>query len=191
MKKSNHLHRYLPESGGENLVCLCGKTKKKDNSKNYYPQRKPLRRKSKSPIALCKDRIQHLLTEGARARDGGCIMRLYPETGSCGGVTAADHIVSRQYHLTYGILENMVCLCTRHHIWWKPSNSTIYSEVVKRHIGQERWDKIHKLRDESPKTQSYSLFDWELIEKNLIEEIASLYKEDIHRVSQGSQIGMV
>jgi hypothetical protein len=40
-----------------------------------------LRRKGQSETAKCKDRIQALLREIAIQRDGGCVLRHYPEEG--------------------------------------------------------------------------------------------------------------
>src|SRR5665213_940960 len=45
----------------------------------------PLRKSSKTPVALCKIRIQPLVRETAIIRDGGCVLRHYPEAGACGG----------------------------------------------------------------------------------------------------------
>src|SRR5713226_824439 len=48
-------------------------------------KRTPLLQSSKSPVALCKARIQASLREITIKRDGGCVLRHYPEAGNCGG----------------------------------------------------------------------------------------------------------
>ena len=61
-------------------------------------RRMQLAQKSSSDTALIKDEIQDLLREGAIKRDGGCILRHYPETGECGGYRN-DGEVSISRHL--------------------------------------------------------------------------------------------
>ncbi len=124
----------------------------------------PLRKKGKSPISQCKERIQSLLTRIVRDRDLGCIFRLYPETGKCGGVTAADHIITRQIAATYGDPRNVICACWCHHKFFKEKNPTIYSEIVKKHIGTRKYNLIHKLPKDSC---SKSLKEWLEVEERL------------------------
>ncbi len=123
-----------------------------------------LRKKGKSPIAQCKARIQHLLTAIVRLRDGGCIFRFYDGTGKCGGITAADHIISRQIAATYGLTDNVVCACWCHHKFFKEKFPTFYTQIVKEVIGTKTYNKIHKLAENS---QPKSLKEWLEVEKNL------------------------
>lgn len=127
-------------------------------------KRTPLKRRGKSPIAKCKARIQVLLTQRARERDAACIFRRYPETGRCGGVTAADHIITRQIASTYGDLRNVICACWAHHKFFKEKNPTIYAKIVEDYIGTRTYNLIHKIAKQSePKT----LKEWEEVEKLL------------------------
>jgi len=123
----------------------------------------PIRKKGNSPISKAKDRIQKLLTAIVRIRDGGCIFRKY-NVGKCGGYTAADHIKSRIYSKTYGDLRNVICACSSHHIFWKRSHPTEYTEIVKKHIGIKTYNLIEKL---SKIETQYTLKEWLKIEDKL------------------------
>jgi hypothetical protein len=137
--------------------------------------RTPLRKFSNSSVSKTKLRIQKLLTANVRVRDGGCIMRSYPETGRCSGYTAADHIISRVYSATYGDLRNVICLCQRHHIYWKPSNPVLYWEVVKRYIGDARARWIETAMKDR-RTYSFTLWDWQKVEAALKNDLAEWAK---------------
>ena len=128
--------------------------------------KKTLRKRSKSPIAKVKAKIQTCLTERVRIRDGGCIFRNYPETGRCGGVTAADHIITRQIASTYGDLRNTVCSCWAHHKFFKEKNPTIYAKIVEKHIGARTYNLIHKIAGQS---EPKSLKEWEKALEKLTE----------------------
>lgn len=108
-------------------------------------KRTPLKRKSNSPQALMKDQIQATLREIVIARDGGCILRHYRETGECGGyrndgelILQAEHLHSRANASSFSDSRLVVCLCKRHHIFWKPQYPDMYYRIVKKHIGPER-----------------------------------------------------
>lgn len=128
-----------------------------------------MRRKGKSEISKCKDRIQKLLTLCVRARDKDCLLK--GKYQRCAGYTAADHILSRTYHNTYGELDNVICLCNAHHIFWKPRNPTLYTEEIKSAIGEERWMRIHALAKKQ--TAPFSIKEWldkeEILKKRLDE----------------------
>lgn len=112
--------------------------------------RKPLKRtrlhlKGHSTTTQIKDQIQAILREIVIKRDGGCILREYPETGECGGYTKegklilqAEHLHTRGNSASFACLDLVVCLCKRHHIYWKLQHSSEYYEIVKKQIGKER-----------------------------------------------------
>jgi hypothetical protein len=67
-------------------------------------KRSPLRKKSNSPVAECKDRIQALLRAIAIIRDGGCVLRspaIQREYGikDCSGWRKDDDVVLQYDHL--------------------------------------------------------------------------------------------
>jgi hypothetical protein len=112
----------------------------------------PLKRTSKLNIesdadsAVVKKRIQALLRETAILRDGGCVLRWYPEAGECGGyrkdgqfILQAEHLVTRSSSATYADMRNIVCLCVHHHGHFKPQHSYLYWVLIERHIGPTNW----------------------------------------------------
>jgi len=130
-------------------------------------RKSPLRAKGNSELSKCKDRIQKLLTMIVRKRDGECVFAPYPETGACSGPTAADHIISRARAATYGDLRNVICVCQRHHIYWKPQNPVMYVDIVKGIVDWEWIEKAEKDRG----GHNFTLWDWQKIEMNLIQEL--------------------
>ena len=124
-------------------------------------KRSPIRRQSKSPVSVIKRRIQKLLTQICRKRDGRCIFEGKTDWNCGGKYTAADHIISRRYSVTYADPRNTVLICPAHHLLWKPANPTLYADIVKERIGKELYDELHRLRKEStqhPKT--YTRTQW-------------------------------
>ena len=142
-------------------------------------KRSPFRKSSKSPVALCKIRIQALLRQAAINRDGGCVLRHYEEAGACGGykkdgelILQAEHLVTRGNSISFGDMRNIVCLCRNHHGFWKPQFSRLYWELVERHIGKERWEWIKRVEaDRRP--HPMCLYDWEKIELALTQELST------------------
>lgn len=118
-------------------------------SRTWLKSRKILQKASKSPIATLKKQIQAQLREYVIYRDGGCFLRVYEEAGACGGyrkdgelILQAEHLNGRSNSVSYGETDNLVCLCQRHHIYFKPQNSLLYWELVRKHIGEEKWKKV-------------------------------------------------
>lgn len=98
-----------------------------------------------SDSAQLKREIQAELRNLAIKRDGGCILRHYPQTGSCGAYKAngelilqAEHLHTRANMASFADSRLVVCLCQRHHIFWKPQHADEYYQIVKEHIGPER-----------------------------------------------------
>ena len=123
----------------------------------------------KDTVTKCKERIQNLLKLIVRKRDGDCIFRGIGRT--CSGPLSADHIVTRGRSRTYGMSENVVCVCIGHHLWWKPSNPTIYTNRIDEYVGQK--NRLHLEKIAIPITQ-YKLKDWQEIEAGLKEELREL-----------------
>lgn len=139
----------------------------------------PLRSRSKlrveghSDVAEIKRNIQALLREAVIARDKGCVMRHFPEAGACGGyrrdgalILQFEHLVTRANSASFGDVRLGVCLCQRHHIFWKPQHSQLYWQLIERQIGPERWNLLQRvLADRSP--HRFYLADWKAIEAAL------------------------
>lgn len=132
-----------------------------------------LRKKAKNPVSKTKGRIQALLRLRAIERDGGCVLRDYPITGECGPYKAdgdlilqAEHLVGRANSISYGDLDNIVCLCMKHHFYFKKQHGALYWSLIEEIIGPERWEKVQAWeRDKSPHRMYAS--DWLRIEESL------------------------
>lgn len=109
-------------------------------------KRTRLRRKSQSPTALLKDDVQSWLRAVVIARDKGCVLRDYPEAGKCNTILQAEHLNSRTHMISFGDSRIAVCLCSRHHIFWKPTNSARYWEIIEEIIGPTRWNLFQRIK---------------------------------------------
>ena len=101
--------------------------------------------KHSSPSNDIKDEIQGLLRSIAIIRDGGCVLRDYPQTGKCGGYTKDgnlilqyDHLNSRTHSISFADERLGVLVCKRHHIFYKPQYPFEYERCVIDAIGKER-----------------------------------------------------
>lgn len=105
-----------------------------------------LRYRGVNDYSVLKEKIQAKLREIVIKRDKGCILRDYPETGKCDSVLQAEHLLSRAESSTFSDTRNIVCLCRKHHIFWKPTNSLCYWEIVEEMIGVKRWEWLQKMK---------------------------------------------
>lgn len=117
--------------------------------------RAKLRVKGHSTTTELKDEIQALLRELAIKIYGTCVLSKYPETGACGSYTIAgnlilqaEHLNSRSHTGTFGDMRNIILLCQRHHIYWKPQNSQRYWELIREIIGEERWTWYQRCKED-------------------------------------------
>lgn len=147
------------------------------------PRRTPLRSKTcirvagHSDTAEIKDRIQALLRAIVIARDGGCLLRNSPETGQCGGyrndgqhILQAEHIHTRANASSFADARLVICLCKRHHIFYKPQYPDDYYRIVRQLIGPERSALLTRVQeDRSP--HRYFLSDWKIMEMALAREL--------------------
>lgn len=125
-----------------------------------------------------KKRIQALLRKLAIKRDGGCVLRHYPEAGACGGygpksgelILQAEHLVTRAKSVSYGDMRNIVCLCSHHHGNWKPRNSRLYWELIERHIGPSRYAWVKRVEADQ-QAHHFTAHDWRMIELDLTQQL--------------------
>lgn len=138
------------------------------------PRTRSLRVVGQSTSSQLKREIQALLRELAIKRDGGCVLRDYQASaGQCSGPLQAEHLVSRANSATYADMRNIVCLCQRHHIFWKPQNSRLYWDLIKTIIGDERWD-WYLARDHDRRPYPMGKADWKLCIIQLQQELAKV-----------------
>jgi hypothetical protein len=129
---------------------------------------------SKDAVPQTKLRIQALLRSIVIKRDGGCILRGSPEAGACGGygsksgklILQAEHLNSRSNSISFGDLRNIVCICQRHHLYFKPQHSRLYWELIESLIGPERWEWVKRVeKDKNP--YRFTHYDWLKVEMGL------------------------
>lgn len=172
MKRGGFLQRRTP---------LKAKTPLKTSGKPL--RRSALRKVSKDDVSQCKARLQSILREIVILRDGGCVLRHYPEAGVCGGyrkdgelILQGEHLNTRSRNVSYAEPRNLVCLCQHHHIHFKPQYSQLYWELIERHIGKERWDFYKRMRDDQ-RTYHMTLWDWQKEELMLTQELQILKQQ--------------
>lgn len=108
-------------------------------------KRTKLRLVGHSTTSELKIEIQALLRQIVIKRDGGCVLRNYPETGACGGyrkdgelILQAEHLHTRSNAASFADTRLVICLCSRHHIFYKPQHADEYYKIVRKHIGTIR-----------------------------------------------------
>lgn len=151
-----------------------------------------MKRVSNSPVAVAKRHIQALLRTYVILRDDGCILRKHPETGKCGGVRKdgeiilqAEHIFTRANSSTFADLENVVCLCLRHHFYFKPQHSDAYLRIIQDFLGPEKYEK---LRQRSLLSLHMTVYDWSMAVTKLQAEIKKL---ELKKVEQSNEVQIV
>ena len=94
-----------------------------------------------------KKEIQATLRQIVIKRDGGCILRHYKDDivsqyRECGPfrndgelILQAEHLHSRANASSFSDSRLVVCLCQKHHGYYKPQYSVQYYEIVRKHIG--------------------------------------------------------
>ncbi len=94
-----------------------------------------------------KREIQAILNAIVKLRDGGCILRTHADiAGACGSratkdghmILQAEHLITRSNAASFADTRLVVCLCERHHIFWKPQHSDEYNTLVRKIIGKQR-----------------------------------------------------
>ena len=112
-----------------------------------------LRVKGHSETAELRDEVQRLLREIALVRDGGCVLRHYPETGACGCrrkdgelIQQFDHLNSRVHSNSFSDPRLGVIVCKRHHFYFKKQYPALYEKCVRDQIGEKRCKLLDAVR---------------------------------------------
>lgn len=120
-----------------------------------------LRLVGQSTTTELKNEIQGILRKIVILRDGGCFLRNYtsritPQYTQCGGyrndgvlILQAEHLHSRSHAISFSDPRLVVCVCQRHHIYYKPQHSAEYNELAREFIGKENaklWDRVREDR---------------------------------------------
>jgi len=120
-------------------------------------------RVEKPTASKIKKLLQAKLREKAIERDGMCVIgqhldSLPDQWRLCGNYTKdgrlilqAEHLVGRANSRSYADMDNIVLICLRHHFFFKQQCGALYWDIIRRHIGEERWGKIEAWeKDKSP-----------------------------------------
>lgn len=142
-------------------------------------RKKGLKKKGTSPTTVIKDQLQDVLRDIVIKRDGGCILRDYSEAGACGGfsnagklILQAEHLNSRTHSISFAELDNIVCLCKYHHIFYKKYNSAPYWILVRKQIGTKRWKIVEGwILDKTP--HKVTIQEW----RDKLEELKKIRDE--------------
>lgn len=133
-----------------------------------------------TPNEAAKSRIQPLLRSIVIIRDGGCLLRNSPETGSCGSrptksgemILQAEHLHTRANGASFADTRLVICLCERHHIFYKPQYPDDYYRIVKRLVGPTRTALLERVQQDYKPHK----MDWQIEEMALKRELAQLEK---------------
>ncbi len=136
---------------------------------SFGPKKKPTGmtggkpREVKLIASEIKKLIQAKLRENAIERDKTCVIGQYTHWlpynwRLCGPlrkdgqiIVQAEHLVGRANSASYADMDNIVLLCMRHHFHFKKQHGALYWELIKRHIGEHRWNKVQLWeRDQVP-----------------------------------------
>lgn len=94
-----------------------------------------------------------------------------PKSGKL--ILQAEHLNTRERNISYGDMRNIVCLCQRHHGYFKQQNGALYWDLIRRHIGPERWEWLQRVIADRT-TYTFTSHDWLKIEVALRQELATV-----------------
>lgn len=143
---------------------------KLNKSSLSFSGRKSRKRKKKTPVQLCKERIQEKLRQLAIILYGDCEAKKEGH-GNCWGPLQADHIETRGSANTYALIANIILLCSRHHLWWKRQFPGLWSILVEKKRGAGTIERLHHMAIHNNRTNLLS--DWLAAEKILDDQIAA------------------
>lgn len=136
-----------------------------------------------TPNEAAKSRIQPLLRDFVILRDGGCLLRkVTAEAGNCGGyrkdgglILQAEHLNSRRHAISFADTRLVICLCERHHIFFKKQEPDLYYKLVKRLIGPTRTALLDQVENDHRAHKA----DWIMEEMALKQELKALQNKVI------------
>lgn len=179
-EKQNKIPKSVFQKGYSGEISEVVYYKDMRTGKTSGMKRSRLKKESDSPTAVIKRDIQARLRDGAILRDGGCVLRHFPEAGECFDrrkdgelILQAEHLITRANSATYADLRNIVCLCRGHHLKFKKQHSYLYWKLIERQIGPDRW-KWFKLAEADKRKINKP--DWKLSLLAIEQDIKNLKK---------------
>lgn len=128
-------------------------------------------KQGKSSVSVLKRQIQAKLRENAILRDKTCVISQHfedvPDNWKvCGPIKKdgflilqAEHLCGRAKSNCYADMDNIVLICMRHHFYFKTQRAPLYWDIIRKHIGEERWAKV-KAWDKDNAVYRFSAEDW-------------------------------
>lgn len=129
--------------------------------KLYKPmKRTKLRLVGHSTSSELKLEIQSVLRSIVIIRDGGCILRHYKndivgQYSECGCfrkdgelILQAEHLNSRANMISFADTRLVVCLCKRHHFYYKKQYPEQFYAIVRRHIGDKNSELLTRVQED-------------------------------------------
>ena len=132
--------------------------------------------KKKTPVQLCKDRIQDKLRHLAILKYKRCEARGIDR--KCTPPLQADHIESRGSANTYADIDNIILLCYGHHFWWKKQYPNRWAALVEATRGDGTISRLAEIARTNVGT--HLLADWLKAEAEL-DELTKKYKEKLEK----------
>ena len=141
-------------------------------------KRKPykIRKVTKLTLGKLKKDLLEIAKAGVRARDGRCVAA-NADGRACWGHLQASHIFPEGiYHSMKFDPENMVGMCTQHHIFWWHKNPLEADAWLRKFLGDEKYKYLFRLRDAYKEKQWFEAEVRELIELSRSSDYAKAYK---------------
>jgi hypothetical protein len=153
------------------------------SSNVYRLKRSPIKRKparirkvTKLTLGKLKKSLLEIAKAYVRARDGKC-MAAGADGRACWGYLQASHIFPEGiYHSMKFDPENMVGMCTQHHIYWWHKNPVEADRWLRSYLGQEKYDWLYKLRAAYKEVKWFEKDIAGLIELSKANDFAEIYK---------------
>lgn len=135
----------------------------------------------KFPVSVVKRQIQVQLRLNAITRDKTCVISQHLEDlpdnwKLCGKyrkdgqlVLQAEHLCGRAKSACYADMDNIVLLCSRHHLFFKKQRGALYWGIIRKHIGEIRWAKVQAWEIDNG-VYRFSTEDWRT-KLTLLEEL--------------------
>lgn len=119
--------------------------------------RKSIRKKSKRPEQVKFKKALEIQKAKVRAR-GKCEMK-GAGAMTCGGYLQASHIKPEGAYRHMGLdLDNMICACYRHHIFWWHKDITGADAWVRVFLGETKYKELQDRANIKPPPQVDQLF---------------------------------
>ena len=110
-------------------------------------KRQAIRKVTKLSLGRLKKDLLEIAKRHVRERDGKCMMA-GADGRRCWGYLQASHIFPEGiYHSMKFDPQNMIAACTQHHIYWWHKSPLEADAWLRRHLGEQQYQYLFRLRD--------------------------------------------